>query len=88
MITTNNVDKLDPALTRPGRITFKINLREMTRKNAHELINYHFPDEILDEKFDIITDFSLTPAKMESFCKQADTINDLHILLKEYYNLV
>lgn len=88
VITTNNLNKLDPALTRPGRITHKINMREMTKENAHELINYYFPDNtsaIINEKFDMIEDYTITPAKMENMCKLSEDLDDLYNLLRGYY---
>ncbi len=86
VITTNNLNKLDPALTRPGRITFQINMKEMTKENAHSLINYYFPDSNIDEKFDIITDHTITPAKMENMCKLSNDLDDLYNLLQDYYD--
>lgn len=84
IITTNNVDKLDPALIRPGRITVNLNLKEMTRKDALDLIKYHFPNETIDEKFNIIDDYVLTPAYLENACKRVNNLDKLFDLLMEY----
>ncbi len=85
VITTNNIEKLDAALIRPGRITMKLHMKEMTRPCAFDTIHKFFPESKLTNKFNIIEDYTITPAQLECFCLQANNLTDLYKMLEDYY---
>jgi hypothetical protein len=85
VITTNNIEKLDPALIRPGRITMKLHMRELTRHCAFETISKFFPHDKLTNRFNIIKDYTMTPAQLESFCLQSNSMNELFKLVEDHY---
>jgi chaperone BCS1 len=41
--TTNHIDRIDPALLRPGRFDYKIKLEHFTINEIKEFINKKFP---------------------------------------------
>lgn len=87
IMTTNKVDKLDPALVRPGRVTCNLNMRLMTQKDALAMIKYHFPTDKIDEKFNMISDNTIVPALLENLCIQANYLHELYeMLIKHYKN--
>lgn len=43
VMTTNHINKIDPALTRPGRVDFKIEMKLISRENIVKIIQ-HFYD--------------------------------------------
>lgn len=85
VITTNNIEKLDPALIRPGRITMKLHMKEMTQSCAFNTIHKFFPENRLANKFNIIGDYTITPAQLECFCLQASNLADLYKMLEDHY---
>lgn len=65
IITTNHLEKLDPALLREGRITMKINLTFMKHPEIHEMFEYRYGISIpFDEIQQIAED--KTPSKIEN----------------------
>jgi hypothetical protein len=79
IMTTNFMNKLDPALIRPGRITMKINLKEMTKECAVNMIKYYFSDanpELIN-----ITENTITPAELENICQEANDANEVYNLI-------
>merc|ERR550514_1862149 len=44
-MTTNHIEKLDPALIRPGRCDLKVEVRRASRAQARRLFTRFFPDE-------------------------------------------
>jgi hypothetical protein len=65
VITTNHKDKLDPALVRPGRITYDLELNEINRNTLIDMINYYYKDinrDIIEEKVKIT---KIIPSKLE-----------------------
>jgi len=49
-MTTNRLEKLDPALVRPGRIDMKIGIGEATDSQKRQLFNRFFPGEPVSEE--------------------------------------
>lgn len=63
--TTNHKDKLDPALIRSGRITYDLELNDISNKTIKKMIKHHFKnidDKTIDEKIKIE---SINPSKLE-----------------------
>ena len=44
IMTTNHIDKIDPALIRPGRIDIKINFKLLDNKQINEMIQFYIPE--------------------------------------------
>lgn len=74
VMTTNHIDKIDPALIRPGRIDFKIEMKLISRENILKIIQ-HFYDIsiedliIYDKIIDKIPDSIHTPAEASDIIK-------------------
>ena len=46
IMTTNHIEKLDPALIRPGRVDVQVKLNNASKKQTKEIFLRFFPDEI------------------------------------------
>ena len=79
VITTNHRDKLDPALLRYGRITMDIEMKAMLSEDAHQLISKYYPK--YKSNF-TIHDYTITPATLDAFCKQSDSLSELQELIQ------
>lgn len=79
VMTTNHVDKLDPALIRPGRVNMRIEMKKMLAVDANRMIKRFF-----GKKLPNIHDYVFTPATLESLCQSASDIEDLEQLISEY----
>lgn len=73
IMTTNHIQKLDPALIRPGRVT-KIYMGKANRSTIKNMLQMFFPDE----KIDItgIKNNILIPAMIESICQITHDANE------------
>lgn len=80
VITTNHRDKLDSALLRYGRITMDIQMKKMLASDAHQLIRKYYPKYALSFP---IKDYSITPATLDAFCKQSDSLGELKVLIRD-----
>lgn len=47
-MTTNHPDRLDPALIRPGRVDFRVNMGYVTKSQLREMFHAYFPEESAD----------------------------------------
>jgi hypothetical protein len=81
VMTTNFPEKLDPALIRPGRISMNIELKKMLQVDAFAHIRRYFPGA--DISADVLPDYSITPAELESFCQISSNIEELLAYVKE-----
>jgi hypothetical protein len=45
IFTTNHIQKLDPALIRPGRIDLKLEIKYATEETLNEFIKYHYGED-------------------------------------------
>lgn len=83
VMTTNHVDKLDEALTRPGRITYRVELKKMLASEANKMIYNKF-----GKTLDDLHDYTFTPATLEAACSSANSIQELHdfIMKMQEYN--
>jgi hypothetical protein len=79
IMTTNYPEKLDPALIRPGRITYSLKLREMTAEDADRLSAKHFGEPVGN-----VIGGMITPAQMDAFCQTATSITELRELVDQF----
>eukprot|EP00930_Biecheleria_cincta_P099062 TRINITY_DN90713_c0_g1_i1.p1 TRINITY_DN90713_c0_g1~~TRINITY_DN90713_c0_g1_i1.p1 ORF type:complete len:766 (+),score=175.79 TRINITY_DN90713_c0_g1_i1:56-2353(+) len=81
IMTTNHPEKLDPALIRPGRINFAIELGFMKAEPLCELIQHIMAKEMTQSQRQTATTIAerckLTPAQVEQSCAMASNIDEL-----------
>ena len=78
ILTTNHPEKLDPALIRPGRITKKLHLGEMSNASIKNMIEYYFKEKIESPLPPLPQNLNVTPAKMENICLTASSVNEVY----------
>ena len=92
-MTTNHIEKIDPALIRPGRVNHLINFRKATRENTIFQIEKYYGTKLsnlsklskLSNKSQInvsvsqsnIPDMKWTPAQIDAFCDSSNTIEEI-----------
>ena len=80
IMTTNYPDRIDEALTRPGRFDFKYEFRKSSKKIIKEMLQFKY--ELSDIEIDKYTkhlnikDELLSPAEIQSICFKNDNITD------------
>lgn len=89
IMTTNHPEKLDPALTRPGRVNMQIYMGFMRPDEAKQMVKHYYPSTATDEELGRVErtfeelglripgGFRLSPAEMEQLCAECVTISDL-----------
>lgn len=90
IMTTNHPEKLDPALTRPGRVNLQIYMGFIRIEQAKEMIAHYYGSKVtaaqlttIERAFEelhrmIPGGFKLSPAEMEQLCAECSTIEVLH----------
>eukprot|EP00928_Gymnodinium_smaydae_P062164 TRINITY_DN46085_c0_g1_i1.p1 TRINITY_DN46085_c0_g1~~TRINITY_DN46085_c0_g1_i1.p1 ORF type:complete len:682 (-),score=93.04 TRINITY_DN46085_c0_g1_i1:99-2078(-) len=91
VMTTNHPEKLDPALIRPGRINFAIELGYMKPKPLCDLIEHVMQSKLTDEQRlraeHIAKEGNATPAKVEQSCAESETVDRLLCKLEHLTNV-
>jgi SpoVK/Ycf46/Vps4 family AAA+-type ATPase len=86
VMTTNFPDKLDSALIRPGRINKRIHLDhvkyEALCNMTEHYLKIHLDDKGRSALEEIASRFTLSPAQVEQSCAEAETLDDLLLLLR------
>lgn len=80
VMTTNHLEKLDPALIRPGRINKILLLGYVEPEQAEEMLKHWFVDQPLDEEQRVCLRHVLgqvTPAFLEGLCAEHDDVQTL-----------
>ena len=96
-MTTNHKDKLDPALTRPGRIDYILELKYANKKILFEMYNSYFSDSNFEALYTAINSRKISTAAFHKFLfdfKDSKNIMDhVHVLsnlveqYKSYQNM-
>ncbi len=83
--TTNHPERIDPALLRPGRFGFQLNLTNCTQQMMCDILKMMFPDECADVIKEISLRFPvnvISPTELIQACIVQKTLSNLeqHIL--------
>ena len=75
-MTTNHLDKLDPALIRPGRVDTILEFKKSTKDTVQEIFQHFFTTEMVpgDLDMDQVTAGVWSPAEVFQIC--ANSPND------------
>ena len=76
--TTNHIDKIDPALIRPGRMDINIELKA-NKKVTLEILSHFFEmsEQDIQESYDeYILDYMYSPAEIIQMCIKYKNIDD------------
>lgn len=72
VFTTNHVEKLDPALIRPGRITLKLHMGNLIAGDMQLMIKHFYGQSVSDHYIK-----KINPSQMEALCHACPTLRDL-----------
>ena len=73
ILTTNHINKLDPALIREGRIDIKVEMKKASRNIVKQMFNWFYKKELDNDILQKIPDMHFTPAKISNiFYKNHD----------------
>eukprot|EP01070_Trichotokara_eunicae_P009532 Trichotokara_eunicae@DN6106_c0_g1_i4.p1 len=88
VMTTNHVEKLDPALIRPGRVDVRIEFERCTPNTFWEIVSHFFKQDtsIFKEKYSFLPFDEIEPAKLIRFCRcfRRSVEGMLKEIIKEY----
>ena len=83
-MTTNHIDKIDPALKREGRVNHLMEFKRYTPVQVEQYLEYYFKTplnsentQLLDEKYKTNSSVGWTPAYVESVCEISSTIHEV-----------
>lgn len=86
VMTTNHLEHLDPSLTRPGVVTFKLRMGDFNEDPAMEMIHHYFchikpqTEQKIVEVIRVLRQEhkrGYSPAEIEQLCAENDTAEDL-----------
>lgn len=94
VITSNHIDKIDPALKRPGRIDLHIKMNSINFNILNQMYSYYFNNTIDEDKINNnvrnIDKYNITPAEITNLLVNSDNeinfIELLQILINEKEN--
>ena len=76
IITSNHIDKIDPALKRPGRIDLHIKMKSINFNILNQMYNYYFNNYIDEDKINKsiknIEKYNITPAEITNLLVNSD----------------
>ncbi len=73
IMCTNHLNKIDPALIRPGRVNQIIEFKKMTKLMTIKYLEMCYEIELTKEQKDMIPNYKYTPAEIEEFCIENDS---------------
>jgi chaperone BCS1 len=82
VFTTNHIEEIDPAVIRPGRVDYMLELKNATAETIEEMIKYKYKltdEEMLKykDKINKISKISVSPAKVQNLCFTHKNIEDI-----------
>ena len=81
IMTTNHVEKLDPALIRPGRIDLNIKFKKASIKDIKEMLNFYWKQEV--PELDSSLNEQISHANIINYCRSSNSIEETIKLLLE-----
>lgn len=81
IMTTNHVEKLDPALIRPGRIDLNIKFKKASIKDIKEMLNFYWKQEV--PELDSSLNEQFAHANIINYCRSSVSIDKTIELLLE-----
>jgi chaperone BCS1 len=84
VMTSNQPDCLDPALTRPGRMSMCIEMGNLREAEAAKMLGKYFAGESgerIGEVARIASEAGMTPAELESICGFCDNAREARLYL-------
>merc|ERR1719322_60715 len=81
VMTTNHLEKLDPALIRPGRVDLSLEFKRCTKSAIGEFFETFFPENHLD--MNNVEDFVWTPAEVAQICINHQ--DDVELAIEKIY---
>ncbi|ORC90919.1 AAA+-type ATPase [Trypanosoma theileri] len=92
VMTTNHIERLDGALTRPGFITMRLHMGKFTEEYAAEMVRHYYGSENLTEvRLAALKEvlqkakekgLQFSPSEMEQLCAEYDDIDEFINILK------
>lgn len=84
IMTTNHPENLDPAIIRPGRVNKKLFMGYMNTKQVQNMLEYYFSMKLSGAQTDSLEEIMIgstskqfTPAEVEEFCAECETIDQV-----------
>jgi len=81
VMTTNHLERLDPALIRPGRVNLSLEFKRCTKESIGEFFETFFPNVSLDMKN--VQDGVWTPAEVAQICINHQ--DDVELAMEKIY---
>ncbi len=98
IMTTNHIEKIDPALLRPGRVDYIYHLNYINFNNAVKLIQHYFMQELDVKQLNNLekifynnienteyNNINISPATLECLCSEFDNIDNLICAIKDRF---
>ena len=83
-ITTNHIEKLDPALIRPGRIDCVIELGLCTHKMIKDILENFYEKKVSQREINKIKENYYTPCKVYEICfRNTESIKKALLILQD-----
>jgi ATP-dependent 26S proteasome regulatory subunit len=77
IMTTNNVDYLDKAIIRPGRIDIKLNFGKYSKMDVCNMINHFWEKDISVERINDDVHYKYTSAELMNIFRTSDDFSDI-----------
>ena len=76
-MTTNHLEKIDPALIRPGRVNHLLHFKKASQEDAINQIEHFYQQPLAKKYHNILKDDQFTPAEIEAMCDSNRDITSL-----------